>query len=1145
MFAAFPVRFGFTLKTRIRKKPVYVKPKLPLSPKLRRVKCKGMKFNAREGAFTPHIWKVMKLMAFLLFTAALQVSARSSAQTITISERHIAVGDLFNRIKQQTGYSFLWDDQLLSRSYTVSVEVKNGTIDDVLRQCLSGLPLTYRIDNAIVYILRAGKEKEDPTPVPVASPPVDIHGRVTDSLGNPLAGASVTVKGSGKMVETDANGMFVIKSADDAATLVVSYTGYATREIRAEGKNAVLVALPISTSPLDQVQVIAYGTTTKRLNTGDVTTIKADAFERQPVSNVLGAIEGKVPGMFIQQTSGLPGTAITAQIRGQSSLNNGTSPIYVVDGIPYRPQFSVGGPDGGNSLSADVGYPLDYLNMMDIERIDVLKDADATAIYGSRGANGVIMITTKKGKPGDARLEARFSSGFAQKTFPLSFLRNKEYFQMRREGYANDGITTLPIDAYDINGTWDTTRYTDWQRLQTGKTSQHLDATLSVNGGNATTQYLISGTYHRETLIFPTQAFPNQNASLHFNINTHSLNNRFKMSLTGSFTGNHNTSLQQDMSKYSTHAPDAPPVYTATGALNWANGTWSNPFQSLYNPDIISVSNLLASYQLSYELLPGLELSSNFGYNLIETYEHTSMPLSSLNPLYNPVNNAGFAYQTNHSYTITPQLNYKKRIGQSDLVVVAGASIDNQNINVAGISASDYPSDAQLQSPVGAASTYPYASVSAYKYASLFGRITYNYSDRYIVDLTANRDGSSKFGPGRQFANFGSAACTWIFTKENWWKGLPFLSFGKLRGSYGVTGNDQIGDYRYLSLYQAVYSADTYQNAIGLYPTSLSNPDFAWEVTRKGEVGLELSFLKDRINMTTSYYLSRSSHQLISALLPVLVGPGSVQVNSPALLQNAGLELVISSTNIQHKDFSWKSNFNISFNHNKLVAYPDFQDSYMSIYYTLGKPLSTRNVFHCIGVNDTTGLYQFVDRKGNRTYTPTYTSDYMISKVDGAPKYYGELENSFSYKGFQLGFSLYFVNQRTMDPAVGGNGLAGIMDNNILTSEWEHMWHHPGDKARYEKATASYGSLAYSVTGPVSISDYGIINSSYIRLKNVDLSYNLPKRWLAHLHMSSVLIYIDGQNICTFSSFLGDPEITDFNTTPLLRTFVGGIKVNL
>ena len=375
--------------------------------------------------------RAMKLTGILVLIALLHVSAAGLSQKVTLSLKDAPLEQVFDQIKQQTGLSFLWDEQVLTKTTLVTLDVKDEAVSDVLDACLKNQGLSYTIIQNMVVIKKTTEVPQSAENIP--PPPIDIHGHVTDSLGNPLSGASVTVKGSTRGTSTDANGNFVLHGLNENAVLVISFTGYDSKSITLNGSKSYAVSLVHSTSLLDQVQIIAYGTTTQRLTTGDVATVTSEEIERQPVTNPIFAVTGRIPGVYITQTNGIPGSGFTVQIRGQNSIRSGSQPLYIVDGIPYS--FTIGSSTSIAYLLTSNGdplNPLNFINPLDIESIDILKDADATAIYGSRGANGVILITTKKGKAGRIKVDFNAYTGVGTVAHYTKLLNTQQYVSMRR-----------------------------------------------------------------------------------------------------------------------------------------------------------------------------------------------------------------------------------------------------------------------------------------------------------------------------------------------------------------------------------------------------------------------------------------------------------------------------------------------------------------------------------------------------------------------------------------------------------------------------------------------------------------------------------------------------------------------------------------
>lgn len=1095
----------------------------------------------------------MQLSAVFLL-AALSVSATTSAQsTVSFTGKDAPLEQVFAAVRKQTGYTFVYYTEALQGAHKVTIDVKGMTVEEFLGVCLKDQPLTWKVIGQTVMI--AKKEAKSIT-VETEEPPVsEIKGKITNDKGEPLAGASVTVKGTKRGSVTAADGTFDLKNVEPGKILIISYAGFSTREITIGNSTVIELALQPANSHLDEVQVIAYGQTTERLNVGNITTVGSAEIEKQPVDNPLLTLEGRVPGLVVTQSTGLPGTGVTVLVQGQNSLDKGNDPFYVIDGVPYTSQLlpNLGGMQGGSGVNiANSGNPLNYINPSDIESITVLKDADATAIYGSRAANGAILITTKKGKAGQTRFDFNLQSGVGKVPHKVDLLNLQEYREMRHEAIMNDGNTIQPTD-YDINGFWDSTRSTDWQKALIGKASEFTNLNGTVSGGNTNTQYLVGATYNKQTTVFPGN-LGDEKGSVHFSINNSSADQKFKLQFGGNYQIDKNKLPFFDLTQEALLIPpDAPKLYNADGTINWAldqNGisSWSvspgQPMAALMNVYTSQTTNLISNALLSYEILRGLTLQSSFGYTNMQVNETQIFPLAAVAPAQLPYSTRTAEYTDNNinSWIIEPQLKYKVSLGAGKLDALLGTTIEQNNSNGQILNASGFNSDAVMGDIQSASSiTVSSTDVAVYKYNALFARINYNLDEKYLVDITARRDGSSRFGSADDLHNFGAAGLGWLFSNERFVKeNLAFVSFGKLKFSYGTTGNDQIGDYQYLDLYSPTYAGVPYQGVTGLAPVSLPNPYIEWEETRKINIGADLGFIKDRIILNVNAYRNRSSNQLTSQALPIITGFNGVTENFPATVQNSGVELSLRTINIKRKNFQWTTNLNLTIPKNKLVSYKNIASSGDAYAYVVGKPVTITRLFHLIGVDPATGVYEFATSKGSPTTTPDYFTDANIYD-NTAATLYGGLENSIQYKGFNLDLLFQGVKQLGQTYAYGD--YPGYLYNQPATVL--QRWQKPGDLAPIQRYNADF-----SLSGPFSIastaSDGAYRDASFVRLKNVSLSWQFPGDWQKKRFLHSARIYIQGQNVLTFTKYIGlDPGTKSNTTLPPLRVIAAGIQVSL
>jgi len=961
-----------------------------------------------------------------------------------------------------------------------------------------------------------------------------IQGTVTDG-SNPLPGVTVSIKNKSHVaVITDYNGHYSISATGDEV-LIVSFLGFKTVMIPIGGRTTIDIKLEYDTTILQEVRVNAgYYSVKESERTGSIARITSKDIETQPVTNVLATMQGRMAGVSITQTTGVPGGGFDIKIRGQNSFRSGANnPLYIIDGVPYSAD-----PIGSGTASAVLPgqpSPLNSINPDQIESIEVLKDADATAIYGSRGANGVVLVTTKKGRQGKTTFNAKISTGVATVTRFMNLMNTPQYIQMRKQAYANDGITAIPATAHDVNGTWDQSRYTNWQKELLGGTAEISNLQASLTGGSEHTQFLLSGNFNSQGSVYIGD-FRYKKGSFRLNVNHQSEDNKFKANTTIGYTLQDNNQPQIDLMRetYSI-APNAPALYNSDGSLNWENNTFNNPLRNLTGKYKALTNDLIASSLLSYGVTKNLQVQANIGYTSLNNNENTTNPSTRFNPAfgYGPENSTlTTGRMERNSWIIEPQLNWIKSFGLNSISTVAGATFQSQKANQTVQYGSGFANNGLISNIASASSvTTLLSSETLYKYQAFFARINYSYNEKYIINLTGRRDGSSRFGPGRQFANFGAAGAAWLFSKENIFKNSTLLSFGKLRASYGTTGSDQIGDYQFLNTYTV--AGTRYSNVSGLQPSRLFNPDFAWETNKKFETALEIGLFADRLFLTGAYYDNRSANQLAGIPLPGTTGFTSVQANLDALVQNNGFEFTIRTVNLQHKNLSWTSNFNLTFSRTRLLDFPNLEGSTYANTLVIGEPLNIKKVYHYTGIDPQTGIYTFEDVNGDGLLTAVEDKK-TIS--DLTPDYFGGLQNSIKYKKWQLDFLLQFAKQKNYNGSsyFGLPGAEGNQPASALNS-----WRQSGDNADFQVYTTGTNSSASAAYYRYFESDGAISDASYIRLKNISLSYDIP------LKDFKCRIFFEGQNLLTFTHYDGaDPEFTSLGYLPPLKVFSAGLQFN-
>lgn len=961
-----------------------------------------------------------------------------------------------------------------------------------------------------------------------------ITGTVTAD-GMPMAGVLIAVAGKKATAISNEYGTYSI-NANYNDTLLFSYVGFTTVLEPVNGRTHINVTLKKDATALQEVTVNAgYYSVKESERTGSIAKITAKDIEKQPVTNVLATMQGRMAGVSVGQETGVPGGNFSIKIRGQNSLReDGNAPLYVIDGVPYAADPI--GFQQTSTILAGMASPLSSINPDDIESLEILKDADATAIYGSRGANGVVLITTKKGKAEKTRYSVTASSGWGHVTGKMDLMDTQQYLAMRRKAFANDGIEPSEYD-YDLNGKWDQNRYTDWQEELIGGTAEIRGLQGSVSGGNEATQFLLSGNFRSESTVFPGD-FLYKKGTFHSSVNHTSGDKRFKINFSGSYTAQDNNQSAADLTRDALLlAPNAPALYQDDGNLNWENGTFMNPLAASNGEYNAKTYDVIANTVLHYNLLENLQIKSSFGYSDLKHGESRSFPSTMYNPAFGigpqysalTLNNTG-----RRSWIVEPQVNWNRNVGKGKVELLFGGTFQQQVTDRLIQRGSGFTSNSLIYDMASASNILVYSNQeTVYKYQAFYARANLGWQQKYFVNFTARRDGSSRFGPGHQFATFGAVGAAWLFSKEGFIeRHAPAISFGKLRASYGTTGSDQIGDYQFLDTYTS--SGTSYQGVNGLQPSRLYNPDFGWETNRKFESALEVGFLNDRIFLTVAWYRNRSSSQLVGIPLPGTTGFASLQANLDATVENSGREFTLRTVNVQGKNWNWSSSINFTVPKTKLVSFPGLDASPYKDQYVIGKSLSIQKLFHCTGIDPQTGVYTFADVNGDGKVS--YPDDAQ-TVCDFAPEYYGGVQNQVSYKGLQLDFLFQFVKQRNFGPEAIFP-VAGTMYNQ--PSQKDNAWQQAGDASAYQLYTTGVDPAAVTAFGNYAYSDAAVADASFIRLKNVALWYDLP---LALKELKCRLM-LQGQNLLTITSYKGlDPEFRFAGYLPPLRVITAGVQL--
>ncbi|MHC1779416.1 MAG: SusC/RagA family TonB-linked outer membrane protein [Bacteroidales bacterium] len=1114
----------------------------------------------------------MKLTFFLLLVAFLQVNAKGYSQMITLKQQNAQLEDVFVEIMKQTNSHFIYSPQMLKDTKPVDIDITSVSLEEALELCFDGQPITYVIENNTVIV----KMKE--------LPPPPIKGTVVDENGKPISFVNVVVKGTTTGTYTDDFGVFNI-SVKKGDILQFSFIGYHTVEVTV-GDNPINVVMKASANILDEVQIIGYGVTTKRNNTGSISSVKSKQLEVRPVTNVMQALQGQVSGVSITNFSPGIGSPVSVLIRGVNSITSGTNPLIIIDGVVINsnPGDLISAASTAYSGSGANTYQqgnnvLNSINPNDIESIDILKDADATAIYGSRGTNGVILITTKRASLGKTIVSITASTGMQSPTGLTERLNTEEYLKLRRDAFATGNMTSTsvinPITPTTQNAPdlmlWSQTAYTDYTKLEVGNAAPTYSADATISGGTKSINFLATGSYYKMYDSYMFKPYQ-QRLTGRMQINHTSVNERFNIKLSSIFGLENQKFSQTNMSNVNAQAMVNAPnfeMYNADGTLNFATnkgytaGQYYNPMPMKFVDNFSTTKNLMLNGEISYEFLKGLVAKVQVNYGMQSNKYRSLFPSTALSvqtDLYNSTPSAQHTTNTFTSLNIEPQITYTKQILKGTLSALAGVTFLDKTQERTGITIKNPGSDDLLYSwssgnPTSAASNKYYT-----RFSSVFGRANFNWDRKYIANITFRRDGSSRFGTNNRFANFASAGFAWIFTEEPFLKNiLPILNYGKLRGSYGTTGNDNISDYIYLSLLQAPSSTlrGMYQGSNGLDPVNYANENVQWETTTKSDVGMELGFFKSRIMLNATWYRSVSSNLLTALPLPGQSGFSSYTGNFEGIVQNTGVEIELNTQNLSPKsDVRWSTKFNITQNKNILKEFPNLVKSSYATTMQIGRALPSSYSLNKLlempvnfnGIDPATGLPLFKDLNGDNNIT---SSDMSVNAAwigSSQPTIWGGMNNSLGYKGFNMDVFIQFSdgiftkwNYYNQSP-VGSmfNPSKDVIDN---------YWMKPGDVKKYPRLyTNVTGTAAYinPLTQYYPYSTATLYKGYYIRLKNIQLSYSLPASLLSKTGVEQLMIYINGENLAVYTpeKLYKDPEIYWSRNSSVLRVFTLGIKAS-
>ena len=1072
---------------------------------------------------------LLKTIVILLFFNGIVAHAQTSPlkKPVSVKGKNLLLSEVLRQVKKQSGVIFMW-----TQNINMNERVTVNFSDKPVPYLLDHLPL----QQALVWeyqpqSARINLKGYKPRVKPMISNISSVSGRVVDSAGEPLPGAAINVKGDKKLIAIDQNGNFLLTNVAQNSILEVASVGFFKQNVTVKGTFLLIVLKP-EEHVLDETIVVAYGTTSRRKSTGNVSKIKSDDLERQPVHNPLAMLEGRSAGLQVTQRNGSPGGSFDVLIRGVTSLGavaikkyTSNTPLYVRNGVPFVAGSAIMDNSEDESLFGNAISPFTTLNPSDILSIEVLKDADATAIFGSRGANGVILITTKKGVAGPVKTTLKLSGGYTRLNNQLRLMNTTQYLNMLREAYSNDN---KPIDANALLY-FDPNKYTDYSKMLLQRPAWQSSAQLSISFGDARTQFIANVGHASETVTYAhvpgRNSFRVYRPSFHVNVNHSSANDKFKINvdlLYATFRGTLSGGEPFGMASY--FEPNHPDFVDANGKLVWQyNGAnLSNGYATLFNEYRGKPDNFSTGINASYKLAEKWLFVTALGYDSYVVNESKLVPLKSKSPTSNETNSAVIRDASIKTYIIEPRLEYNSELGPGWLQVLCGTTFQRSRSISLSLSGNNFLPD-DLYGFLASPNRTLKRVEGDYRYMAVYARANYNIRNTYIINLSANRDASSRFAPGKRFSNFGAVGAAWVFK-------LPFASFSKLKASAGLTGNDGIGNYQYMNTFT---STANYQGEPALAPAMPFNNNYRWEQTSKLETGLDLGFFKNKLLLGLAFYQSRTGNQLLFQQVPGQTGFPKVMANFPAIVRNRGLEIDLLATPLKSKNWTWTSSFNISFNRNKLIAYPQLDRSSNANLLAIGEPITVLRAFHLKGVDPASGLYHVEDKDGNGIFN---TADYF-SFADNAPRYYGGLQHDLSFKKYwRLSVFCSFKKQIGLNalsqygiPAANANAPVDLLNN---------YWKKTGDIAKYQKLTRDPGSDAYNAATQYLAKSDGIYSdASYIRSKNIELAYTLKEKWLKPYGIENASVSLQAQNFFTITGYRGaDPENPQFIKLPPVRS---------
>ena len=1119
-------------------------------------------------------WKIMRLCVFFLtlFVAQTFATVTYSQQTLlTIKMQGAKVIDVLSKIEDESEFFFLFNQKLLDVERQVNVDVKNENIGKILSGIFEKTNVTFFVKDRLIILTTGASSTE--SDFEQQSP---LKGRVTDVRGEPLPGVSVVVKGTTRGVITNADGEYSLGNTPTNATLQFSFVGMKSQEIQIGKRSTINVVMEEETIGIEEVVAVGYGTTSHKKLTTSVTSLKSKQIDELPITNIADAFSGQISGVLAENGVGTPGASPVIRIRGYGSINAGSEPLYVIDGMMANStQFAA-------------------LNPKSIESVDILKDAAAGAIYGSRAGNGVILVTTKKGKAGDAKFSFNATYGLQQVDKTVDVLDRDQFLEYSKESYVNDGKTLPSLLAQDPSNYANT----NWQN-EIFRTSPFQNYQIAATGSSGKIQYYISANILDNEGIVLTTSSKNYSSTGNIDIE---LNPKLKIGLT--YNASHTRQRVNDSMSGFGHGGGGYgisggiiqqalwfipilPVYEKNGDYgqnvqgDLASVTrkgYANPVCNLVEThDMISKENVMGRLYLNYELLKGLSLNTSFSGTLYSYFREwnvspylagtSSIYANFSNPMYDKIS-AGQSNGMTTSWTGEAYLNYKHTVAEHhhfDFILGCSRQYNGTRATSASSSENDRgssnaldPIDAYenyyLPNIYGAALVLGGGSYSENAFESAFSRLNYDYKDKYIFMGSIRRDGSSKFAPAERWGIFPAISGAWRVAQEPFMGKFNWINEFKIRTSYGVSGNDQFGNYawqgnvKYSSLYTyGPTSSGSAGTGKALVPSTIENSHLKWETNEQIDVGADISLFDNRINLTADYFIRKTKDMLLYRSLPLENGIASSLFDNIGNMTNRGIELALNTVNIKSNNFTWTTNFTFTKVNNKVddvftstgdIRYDGGTTANgfnSAIRIIEGHPVFEIYSYKVLGTFETQEQLSSYPRAGNAKIGDPIIEDYkednVINTDDLQPMGHALADftygcaSTLKYKNFDLTILI--------DGSYGASKVVSALRQAALMRPSENTSQTFFDNRYQKDKTGNYMAFPSisAGTGPRTWNmSYFIYDASFTRIKNLVLGYNLPGGICSKIGVNDLRVSVGVQNLFTFTDYpLYNPQTNSYN----------------